>query len=72
MKFAKKEYNVARLNNFKKIVEKVVLIKMTQKKIRFAQTQFEKKKLTKKMKLKEKVNKRAKFNIVYKRKDEAT
>jgi hypothetical protein len=56
VKSEKEEYNVARLNNLKEIVERVVLIKMTQKEIRFAQTQFEKKKKsTEKMKLKEKV-----------------
>lgn len=56
VKSAKKKYNVVRLNNLKKIVEKIVLIKMIQKKIRFAQTQFEKKKeSTKKIELKKKV-----------------
>jgi hypothetical protein len=56
VKSAEEEYNVAELNNLKEIVERAVLIKMTQKEIRFAQTQFEKKKKsTEKMKLKEKV-----------------
>jgi hypothetical protein len=41
MNFAEEKLKVARLNNLKEIFERVVLIKMIQKKIRIAQTQFE-------------------------------
>ncbi len=56
MNFAKKELKIAQLNNLKKFFERVVLIKIIQKKIQIAQTQFEKKrKSTKKIKRKKKV-----------------
>ncbi len=71
MKFAKQELKIAQLNNLREIVERVVMIKMTQKEIRFAQTQFEKKRrVDKKNWAQKKSNKRTKFDIVYKREDE--
>jgi hypothetical protein len=51
VKFAKQKLKVAQLNNLKEIVE----INMTQKEIRFAQIQFEKKReSTEKIELKRK------------------
>ena len=56
VQFAEKKHKAAQLNNFKKIVTKAVLIKMTQKKIRSAQNQYGKnRKSIKKIKLKKKV-----------------
>jgi len=52
IKFAKEEYNVVRINNFETIIERIVLIKIIQKEIRFAQIQFKKtRKFAKKIKL---------------------
>jgi hypothetical protein len=56
LKFAEQELKIAQLNNLREIVERVVLIKMTQKKLQFAQIQFEKKsESTAKIELKKKI-----------------
>ena len=56
LKFAEKIYKIARLNNLKKIVERIALIKMIQKEVQFAQIQFDQtKKLKKKIEFKEKI-----------------
>ncbi len=42
IEFAEKKYDIARIDNFETIVERVVLIKIIQKETRFAQIQFKK------------------------------